>query len=506
MKKAVVIGGGVAGLATTALLLRDGYEVHLVEQNEQLGGRAGTIELDGFRWDTGPSWYLMPDAMSHFFQLCGTTIEEHLDLVSLEPAYRVIDEHNERIDVISDIDVMAELFESREPGAGAKLRAYIDSATKVYNLAVDGFLYTNFTNFIPYLSPGVLRLLPQLLASLSTSLKVKVNAQFRDAKLRQILSYPAVFLSSDPSTTPALYHLMSHTDLVQGVHYPRGGFTAFIKALISLIDDAVLHLGTPVTAITTNGRNATGVQVGSEFIDADIVVSCADQHHTETQLLPAALRTKPEKTWQHKQPGLSTVLVLAGVKGKLPELLHHTLLFSSDWDDDFRTVFEGFHADFPASESIYISKTSATDTDVAPAGHENLFILVPVPADTSIGHGSAYGEESELVGRIAAAAIDQIGRWAGIDDFQERIVVQRTIGPADFADRYNSWSGGSIGPSHTLAQSAFFRGSNKSRKVDGLYYAGATTVPGVGVPMCLISAENVLKRLHGDKSVGPTQI
>lgn len=504
MTKAVVIGGGVAGLATTALLLREGYEVHLVEQNEHLGGRAGTFELDGFRWDTGPSWYLMPDAMSHFFKLCGTSIDDHLDLVPLEPAYRVIDDHGEFIDVTSDIDAMAELFESREPGAGAKLRTYIDSATQVYNLAIDGFLYTNFTNFIPYLSPGMLRLLPKLLASLSTSLKVKVNTQFRDTKLRQILSYPAVFLSSDPSHTPALYHLMSHTDLVQGVSYPRGGFTAFIKALISLIDDAVLHLGTPVSAITTQGRNATGVQVGSEFIEADIVISCADQHPTETQLLSASLCAKPETSWKNKQPGLSTVLVLAGVKGALPELLHHTLLFSSDWDEDFRKVFDGSTPEFPASESIYISKTSATDSDAAPEGHENLFILVPVPADVSIGHGSAYGEESDMVGRIAIAAVAQIGRWAGIDGLESRIVVQRTIGPADFADRYNSWSGGSIGPSHTLAQSAFFRGSNKSRKVDGLYYAGATTVPGVGVPMCLISAENVLKRLRGDNSVDRT--
>lgn len=423
----------------------------------------------------------MPDAMSHFFKLCGTCIDDHLDLVPLEPAYRVIDDHGEFIDVTSDIDAMVELFESREPGAGAKLRAYIDSATQVYNLAIDGFLYTNFTNFIPYLSPGMLRLLPKLLASLSTSLKVKVNTQFRDTKLRQILSYPAVFLSSDPSHTPALYHLMSHTDLVQGVSYPRGGFTAFIKALISLIDDAVLHLGTPVSAITTQGRNATGVQVGSEFIEADIVISCADQHHTETQLLPASLCAKPETSWKNKQPGLSTVLVLAGEKGE------HTLLFSSDWDEDFRKVFDGSTPEFPASESIYISKTSATDSDAAPEGHENLFILVPVPADVSIGHGSAYGEESDMVGRIAIAAVAQIGRWAGIDGLESRIVVQRTIGL-----------------SHTLAQSAFFRRSNKSRKVDGLYYAGATTVPGVGVPMRLISAENVLKRLRGDNSVDRT--
>lgn len=504
MTKAVVIGGGVAGLATTALLLKEGYEVHLVEQNTELGGRAGTLEVDGFRWDTGPSWYLMPDAFEHFFQLCGTSVEEQLDLKPLSPAYRIIDEHGERLDVHSDIDTIAELFESREPGAGAAFRAYIASSTQVYNLAIDGFLYTNFTNFIPYLSPRMLRLLPKLLAHLATSLKVKVNTQFRDAKLRQILTYPAVFLSSNPEVTPALYHLMSHTDIVQGVHYPRGGFAAVIQAFISLIDGAHLHLGKPVTAIAVDGRQATGVYVGDELIDADIVVSCADLHHTETALLPPHLQSKPEKKWAHKEPGLGTVLVFAGVKGELPELLHHTLLFSSDWDEDFRAVFDGVRAELPVSESIYVSRTSASDNDVAPEGHENLFILVPVPADVSLGHGSAYGAEDEMVGKIASAALAQIGRWAGIADFEQRIVVQRTMGPADFAERFNAWSGGSIGPSHTLTQSAFFRGSNKSSKVDGLYYAGATTVPGVGVPMCLISAENVLKRLRGDNSVDRT--
>ena len=157
-----------------------------------------------------------------------------------------------------------------------------------------------------------------------------------------------------------------------------------------------------------------------------------------------------------------------------------------------------------ASHSIYISKTSATDPAVAPVGHENLFVLVPVPADTALGHGDAYGAHpSARVEAIADAAIAQIGRWAGIDDFASRIVVRHTLGPADFAERYHAWRGGSIGPAHTLAQSAFFRGKNVSSKVKGLYYAGATTVPGVGVPMCLISAENILKRMHGDTTAAP---
>lgn len=273
-------------------------------------------------------------------------------------------------------------------------------------------------------------------------------------------------------------------------------------------------MNTNVSAIETapsrQRSKAVGVRVvnqaGEEqLILADIVVSAADLHHTETALLPAKLRSYPEHYFASREPGLSSVLVLLGVKGTLPQLLHHTLLFSKDWDPDFKAVYEGPEPRRPlgASESIYISKPSATDPNVAPEGCENLFVLIPVPADASMGFGSAYRQESPRVAAIADAAIDQIAAWAGIDDLRERIVVKKTIGPADFADRYNAWSAGAIGPAHTLRQSAFLRGRNKSRKVDGLYYAGATTVPGVGVPMCLISAENVVKRLRGDTSGGP---
>lgn len=141
---------------------------------------------------------------------------------------------------------------------------------------------------------------------------------------------------------------------------------------------------------------------------------------------------------------------------------------------------------------------------MAPAGHENLFVLIPIPADPSLGHGGADGAGDTAIERAADAAIDQIAAWAGIADLRERIVVRQTIGPADFADDYHSWSGGMLGPSHILSQSAMFRAQNASKRVDGLYYAGATTAPGVGVPMCLISAELVLKRLRGDGSGGPT--
>ena len=514
-----MIGAGVAGLATAALLGREGIDVTVVERGDVVGGRVGTLEVEdhaGFRWDTGPSWYLMPDAFDHFFRLLGTTTQEQLDLVDLSPGYRVFPEDAAPVDVPSGAEDTVVLFESIEPGAGQQLREYLSSSSDAYRIALERFLYTTFSSPVPFLHRDVRRQLGRLAQLLTRPLENFVNEKFRDRRLRQILSYPAVFLSSQPKKIPALYHLMSHTDLVEGVKYPQGGFNAVVDSLHGLAVEqrATVLLNTEVTAITTTpGRrhHASGVRVRKtdgavENLAADVVVSCADLHHTETRLLPPQLRSYPEKWFATRDPGLGTVLVMVGVRGKLPQLAHHNLLFSEDWSDDFAAVFDGpvDSRALGASRSIYVSMPSATDPAVAPEGHENLFILVPVPAAVEIGHGDTYQDAAAPhVDAIAEAAITQLAEWADIPDLHERIVVKQNLGPADFAQRYHAWSGGSIGPGHELRQSAFFRGRNVSAKVDGLYYAGATTVPGVGVPMCLISAENVIKRIRGDVSPGP---
>lgn len=511
--RVVIIGAGFAGLATAALLARAGVDVTVVEQNDGVGGRSGEIEADGFRWDTGPSWYLMPDAFDHFFQLLGTTTAQQLELVDLDPGYRIFPEGQPAVDVPTGRDNAIAFFESVEPGAGQKLADYLDSARDAYDIAVDRFLYTTFSSLGPLVHKDVRQRIRPLTSLLTTPLDTFVGTKFQSTLLRQILEYPAVFLSSRPEKTPAMYHLMSHTDLVQGVSYPQGGFMAVAQAIYRLANEngARFVFNTSVTAITTEGTHATGVRVRTpdgvvDTIAADVVISCADLHHTETHLLPEKLRSYPESSFAHKDPGIGTVLVLLGVSGKLPQLRHHNLFFSEDWRDDFDVVFSGPTPNrlLDSSHSIYVSMPSATDPAVAPKDHENLFVLIPTPAQENFGHGDAYRDSaSARVTNIANQAIDQISRWADIPDLAERIVVRKTLGPSDFSERYNAWRGGSIGPAHTLRQSAFLRGSNKSKKVAGLYYAGATTVPGVGVPMCLISAENIVKRLRSDSSPGP---
>ena len=441
-KHVVVIGAGIAGLATAALLLREGMRVTVVDKQRSVGGRAGSLAVDGFRFDTGPSWYLMPEAFDEFFRACGTSTERELDLVDLSPAYRVINEDGAALDIETGVENVAELFESLEPGAGERVRAYLARSSDIYAVALSSFLYTTFSHPTQLLSKDVLTRLGTLALLLTRSLDTLVAAQFKDYRLRQVLTYPAVFLSTEPKAAPALYSLMSHTDLVEGVRYPQGGFAAVVDAIARQAAGATFELGTAVVAINHAHGRATGVTLDDgRTIPADAIVSAADLHHTETALLPTDLQTYPERYFAHRDPGLGTVLVFLGVKGALPQLAHHTLLFSTDWTPDFRAVYHGPEPLRPlgSSESIYVSKTSATDSSVAPEGYENLFILIPVPAEESYGHGDAYGAaESPRVSAIARAAVAQLGSWMGVEDLEERVVVKRTLGPADFAEQYNS--------------------------------------------------------------------
>lgn len=507
--RALIIGGGIAGLGTAALLAADGHEVVLLEARDVLGGRAGSYERDGFRFDTGPSWYLMPEVFDHFFRLLGTTTEAELDLVDLSPAFRVFPEPDadraaDPVDVVTGRGEVAALFEGRESGAGARVLDYLDSAEDAYRLAVDRFLYDPYLTAKGLLDPTLLRRVPTLAPLLTRPLASHVERRFDDTVLQQILGYPAVFLGGSPYEMPSLYHLMSHLDLADGVRYPRGGFTELIAAVarVAARHGATLRTGAPVARILTEHGAAVGVQLADgERLDADLVVSAADLHHTETSLLAEDERSYPESWWRQATPSTGALLLMLGVRGHLPQLAHHNLLFTADWPENFSAIF-GDRPRIPTPASMYVCAPSATDDTVAPEGDTNLFVLVPIPAEPAYGRGGEDGGGDAVVEAAADDAIDQLARWIDAPDLRERIVVRRTVAPGDFAADLHVWRGNALGLAHTLRQSALFRPRNVSKKVDGLFYAGGSVLPGIGLPMCLISAELVAKIVRGDRAPG----
>ena len=503
-KTAVVVGGGIAGLASAALLAKAGMKVTLLEAREKVGGRAYIWEKDGFVFDMGPSWYLMPDAFDQFFKLMGTTADKELKLVKLEPAYQTRNEGlAEKLMIVQDLDANKAMFESIEKGSGAKLQQYLDSAKETYDLSMKHFLYTNFENTKSFTNKEVLGKAPRFLSHLVTSLYAFSGKYVKDERLKKILNFPAVFLGASPYDTPSMYHLMTHVDLNVGVFYPMGGFYTLIEAIerIAKAHGVEIKTNSPVSKIEVNDKGiATGVRVGEVFIEADVVVGTADMHHVETKLLDQKHQTFPEKFWANKVPGPSAMLLYLGVKGRVPQLNHHTLLYTDNWSKNFSEVFHKADGKrkIPNPASLYICAPSVTDPSVAPEGYENLFVLVPIAADPSIG-GEGDPQFEKDVDRI----IDQIATWCEIPDLKERIVVRKSMGPRDFVTELNAWNGTALGMAHTLRQSAFFRPKNRSKKVKNLFYAGHNTIPGIGLPMCLIGAELVYKYLVDDRSTGP---
>lgn len=494
-KSAIIIGGGISGLATANLLAHDGYTVTIYEQGSQLGGRAGWLEVDGFSFDTGPSWYLMPDVFERYFGLLGRRAADYLDLVRLDPAYRVFPEGGEAVTIHADLARDAATFDAIEPGSGDQLKAHVARAGKIYDMATKHFLYMDRIIPSSFVSPDVLSALPSL--PRTANLSRYIEKRFKHPVLRQILQYHSVFLGVSPYRAPSLYALMSHLDFNQGVFYPQGGMYRIIRAFEKVAGElgVKIHLNAPVAHITTNTGRATGVKLADgTAAAADLVISAAELHHTEQNLLQPAERSLPKNYWTKAKPSPSALLMYLGVKGKLPQLTHHNLIFTADWHKNFDDIFE--QGTMPSPASMYVSATSVTDPSVAPGGDENLFVLVPLPASDSL---PTPAEQAKL----AQKYLTQLANAIGEPKLTDRLVVKRFFGPADFAKSFNAWRGNALGLGHTWGQSAWFRPAVKSKRLGNFYTVGANARPGVGLPMCLISAQLVLKDLRGDRTDGP---
>ena len=478
-KTVAVIGSGFGGLSAAALLAKKGFSVTLFEKNEHLGGRASVWEQSGFRFDMGPSWYLMPDIFERFFGLMGTSAEKLFTLTRLDPAYRIVYGKNEYLDISSSLDKNLELFERLEPGSAAQLKEYLAKAKYQYDVAKNEFLYHTYTSLFDFLNARLLMEGRRL--HVFENLDTYVKRFFNNEQLQKILEYSMVFLGGAPSNTPALYSLMSHIDFELGVWYPEGGLGTVVNAMADLCTahGVTIKTNEPVTRIETKNGVATHVVTPQGSYAVDIVVGNADYHHIEATLLAKEAQSYPEKYWKKRTLAPSAFMLYLGYDRKIPGLKHHTLLFDHDWTEHFNTIFD--KPSWPENPSLYVSCTSKTDPTVAPAGGETIVVLVPVAAGLE--------DTDELRTAYRNKIIKHLSETFGTSF--EQPVVERIVSHRDFTSLFNAYQGTALGLSHTLLQTAVFRPHYHSKKVSNLFFSGQYTHPGIGMPMCLIAGELV---------------
>jgi phytoene desaturase len=522
-ERIAVIGGGFGGLSTACYLADAGADVTVFEKNEQLGGRASRLEAEGFTFDMGPSWYLMPDVFERFFGHFGRSPDGYYSLTRLDPHYRIFFKDGDRVDMVPDRDANAATFASYAEGAGETFHEYLDTSEYHYETAMENFVYEDRSSPRDFVDLDVMKAAPVGLKLLGTMDDYVAN-YFDHPKLQQIMQYTLVFLGGAPGNTPALYNIMSHVDFNLGVYYPDGGIGAVVNALVDLggelgvayetgapIEEIITRregfelavgeaaetglptrtehgsdeataAGDPPEAPATDGGAATatgGAGADERRERFDYVVSDADYAHTEQELLPEHERGYDADYWDSRTYAPSAFLLYLGVEGDVDPLEHHTLVLPTDWNEHFETVFDD--PAWPDDPAYYVCVPSETDPTVAPEGHSNLFVLVPIAPDLEDG--------PETRERYRELVLDDLAENTGVD-LRDRIVFEESFSVSEFADRYNSMQGTALGMAHTLRQTAFLRPPHRSKAVDGLYFTGSYTTPGIGVPMCLVSGQH----------------
>ncbi len=476
----VVVGAGFGGLSAAALLAREGFEVTVLEKNEQPGGRARVYREKGYAFDMGPSWYLMPDVFERFFSRFGRKPEDYYRLIRLDPSYRIFFGDGEVTDVSASLEDNFELFDSFEEEGGNKLRAYLQRAKESYDVAMRDLLYRNYDSISDLISGRLM--LQGFKVPLFSNIDRFVSGVFESDKARKVLEYSIGFLGGSPKNTPALYYIMSHVDFNLGVWYPYEGIGKVVESVARLAEEhgAQFEYDTPVTKINVERGKAKGVLTLKGSYDADIVVVNADYAHSELELLDREYRTYDEGYWESRTIAPSALVLYIGIDEKLEALEHHNLFLAEDWAKGFEEIFDPKKARWPERPSYYINVASRTDDAVAPENCETLFVLVPLAP----GLEDPEEQRERYYEKLVAHMEDLLG-----EDIRDHVVVKRIFSHRDFREDYNAYKGTALGLVHTIRQTALFRPSHRSRKVEGLYYTGHYTHPGVGVPMTLISSE-----------------
>ncbi|HCQ77782.1 MAG TPA: phytoene desaturase [Leeuwenhoekiella sp.] len=476
-KKITILGSGFSSLAAASYLAQAGHEVHIYEKNATLGGRARQYKRDGFTFDMGPSWYWMPDVFDRFFADFGKKTSDFYNISKLDPAYRVYFGKHDSIAIGDSLGKIKETFEAIEPGSAQKLQDFIDDAGNNYEVAIKDLVYRPGVSPLELVTPQTIKKIGSFFSTISRD----VRKVFKNPKLIQILEFPVLFLGAKPSDTPSFYSFMNYADFGIGTFHPKNGMHAVIEGMITLAESlgVQMHANSTVESIVTENNIATGITVNGKTIKADIVLSGADYHHTET-LLPKNLRQYSETYWDKKTFAPSSLLFYVGFDKKLDNVNHHTLFFDTDFDKHAVEIYD--KPKWPDAPLFYANFPSISDKAMAPEGKEAGFFLIPL--------APGLHDTQELREEYFDRIINRLEELTG-QSVKKNIIFKESFCVKDFVEQYNSYKGNAYGLANTLLQTAFLRPKLKSKKVANLYFTGQLTVPGPGVPPALISGKLV---------------
>ena len=477
MKKIIIIGSGFSSLSAACYLAKKGHQVKVLEKNDSLGGRARQFKKEGFTFDMGPSWYWMPDVFESFFADFDKKVSDYYQLDRLAPGYQVIFGKDEVFPVEDSIAKIAARFETIEPGSGAKLEHFLAKARNNYDIAVKDLVYRPGVSPLELVTPQTVK----KVGLFFTNIRKQVEREFKNPKLRSLLQFPVLFLGAKPESTPAFYNFMNYADFGLGTWHPKGGMYQIVEAMVTLGKSLGVsyHTDQGVNEILLDNGKACGVRVGDAVFHADVVISGADYHHTET-LLPKEKRAYSEVYWDKKTFAPSSLLFYIGLDKKLDTLAHHNLFFDVDFDAHAESIYDT--PEWPEEPLFYVNLPSQSDVSMAPKGKEACFILIPIAPDLE--------DTPELRKYYFDIVLKRMEQLTG-EDIGKHIMFNESFCVKEFKEVYNSYKGNAYGMANTLLQTAFLRPKMKSKTVDDLYFTGQLTVPGPGVPPALISGKIV---------------
>lgn len=488
-KRIVIIGAGLGGLAAALRLSQQGFDVIVLEKQARVGGRANIIEENGYRVDIGPTILVMKSVFDETYRAVGKDINERLQFVQLDPNYRIYYHDGTHLDLFSNMSRLAKEVEKIEPGSAERLFQFLGESARKYELGM-GFVNRNYDRMTDIANPmaGFQLLKTRAYQNLYKQVSVFFNG---NDKLTKAFSFHSMFLGLSPFDALAMYSLITYADLSLGMWYPLGGIYSIVEDMIVLADEFGVEIRTQATVeeiLVENGR-VCGVRIQTgEQIMADLVVSNADLPYTYRSLIDSRHRRDySDRRLDQMQYACSGYLLYLGVDKTYDHLQHQALYFSEDYKANLDAIFK--YKTLPDHPSFHMNVPTVTDPSLAPSGHSLIYLLAPMP---NLQAEIDWQQAAPLVREKLITELERI-----VDpEIRSHIVWERDYRPTDWQADINATFGTAFGSlAQNFFQSSYFRPHNKARDIEGLYFVGQGTYPGIGMPMVLLSSRLVTERI-----------